>query len=67
MNHDQLRRLRHELGLTLHQLAKELGMSPNTINDYENAKRPIPRLFQLAIKAWEPEYRARIKQEGSTK
>lgn len=53
----ELRQRREALGLSLRGLAAGLEVSPNTINDYELGKRAVPRLFELAMRAFEQEER----------
>lgn len=38
---DRYRKLREDNGLSIKELAKELGCNEKTISHYENAERPI--------------------------
>ncbi len=42
---------RKRLGLTRGALARELGMSPTTVNAYETGKHTVPKYVWLAMNA----------------
>jgi DNA-binding XRE family transcriptional regulator len=46
----ELRAIRHLLGLTRDQLAKELGVSRQSLYAWEVGRTPIPRVVRLALR-----------------
>ena len=55
MTGKELRAWRTNKRLTQQRLARLLEITSRTIIDYENGKRPIPRLVALAVRALDEE------------
>lgn len=55
MTPTELRVFRAKYNLTQDQLSKKLGVTAQTISNYENGS-PIPPIFELAIKHLETTY-----------
>ena len=53
MDGSELRRRRERLRMTQEQLARELGVAPNTVARWERGERSIPPHLALALNALE--------------
>jgi transcriptional regulator with XRE-family HTH domain len=63
MNSRDLRRRRTAIGLSQGDLAEALGVSRQTIWDYENGKRDIPMPFQLGFGVIEAEQKRKLEAD----
>lgn len=51
MRHLDMTNLRRQMGWSKRKLARELGMSPTTVQSYEDGRTRIPRHVALACSA----------------
>jgi len=53
MTGEQLQTIRKRMGWTQEAIAKELGITSQSVSRYERNAEPIPRYIQLAVKQLE--------------
>lgn len=63
MNAKELRRRRRAVDLSQEELANALGVSRQTVWDYEKGNREIPRPFEIAFSVIEKEQLLRIEED----
>lgn len=63
MNRKEFRRRRRAIDLTQEDLADSLGVTRQTIWDYEKGNREIPRAFEIAFAVIEKEQLLRIEED----
>ena len=57
MTGEDLRKRREFMNLTQAELARKFLVSTQTISNYENERSPVPKTFEMALKALELEER----------
>jgi transcriptional regulator with XRE-family HTH domain len=57
MTGDELKKRREFMNLTQAELARKFFVSAQTISNYENERSPVPKTFEMALKALELEER----------
>lgn len=53
MQSEEFRKIRDEIRMTQEKMARQLGISSQSVSRYERGREPIPKYIELAVKQLE--------------